>query len=316
MRDAFVRALMREMAENPKTLLVTGDLGFGVLRPVKESWPDRLINAGIAEQSMVGLAAGLAAAGWRVVVYSIGNFPTLRPLEQIRNDCAYHGADVKIVCVGGGFVYGSLGMTHHATEDMAVMRAIPGITCFAPGDPEETEAATRAMFAIRGTCYLRIGRSSEPRIHEKPLEGWQAPAPVLCREGRDLALMSTGGILPEVMRAAELLEEKGLQAEVRSFPCFKPLDEESVRAAVRRFPLIVTVEEHNIIGGFGGAVCEAAAETGAPCRILRMGLRDTFSTVVGNQQYLRHYYGIDGEAIAEKAAAWFNEKGTDTGRNS
>ncbi len=316
MRDAFVRALMREMESSPKTLLVTGDLGFGVLRPVKEAFGDRLINAGIAEQSMVGLAAGLSAAGWKVVVYSIGNFPTLRPLEQIRNDCAYHGADVKIVCVGGGFVYGSLGMTHHATEDMAVMRAIPGITCFAPGDPEEAEAAARAMFALRGPCYLRIGRSSEPRIHEKPLEGWKIPDSVLCREGKDLALFSSGGILPEVMGAAELLEEKGIRAEVRSFPCFKPLDGEAVRAAARRFPLIVTVEEHTVVGGFGGAVCEAAAESPASCRILRLGLEDTFSTVVGDQQYLRKYYGIDREAIAEKAAAWFNEKGTDTGRNS
>ncbi len=316
MRDAFVRALMREMTENPKTVLVTGDLGFGVLRPVKETFPDRLINAGIAEQSMVGLAAGLSAAGWKVVVYSIGNFPTIRPLEQIRNDCAYHGADVKIVCVGGGFVYGSLGMTHHATEDMAVMRAIPGITCFAPGDPAETEAAVRAMFAIKGTCYLRIGRSSEPRIHESPLEGWTPPASVVCREGRDLALFSSGGILPEVMKAAELLKARGLEAEVRSFPCFKPLDAAAVRAAVLRVPLIVTAEEHSVTGGFGSAVCEAAAEIGANCRVRRVGLQDTFSTVVGDQQYLRTYYGMDGEAIAEKAAAWFNEKGTDTGRNS
>ncbi len=307
---------MREMAENPKTLLVTGDLGFGVLRPVKESFPDRLINAGIAEQSMVGLAAGLSAAGWKVVVYSIGNFPTLRPLEQIRNDCAYHNANVKIVCVGGGFVYGSLGMTHHATEDVAVMRAMPGITCFAPGDPAETEAAVRAMFETPGTCYLRIGRSNEPRIHEGPLENWQAPFSIRCREGKDLALFSSGGILPEVMRAAELLSRKGLEAEVRSFPCVKPLDGQAVREAMDRFSLIVTAEEHNIIGGFGSAVCEAAAETGKPCRVRRLGLKDTFSTVVGDQQYLRAHYGIDGEAIAEKAAAWFNEKGTDTGRNS
>ncbi len=131
MRDAFVRALVREMTECPRTVVVTGDLGFGVLRPVWENWPDRILNAGIAEQSMISLYAGLAMTGRKVIVYSIGNFPTIRPLEQIRNDCAYHGADVKIVCVGGGFVYGSLGMSHHATEDLAVMRAIPGVRVFA-----------------------------------------------------------------------------------------------------------------------------------------------------------------------------------------
>ena len=133
MRDTFVRVLADEMAQDPNIVLIIGDLGFGVMKPIWERFPDRIINAGIAEQSMVGLAAGLAATGKTVLVYSIGNFPVMRPLEQIRNDCAYHNANVKIVCVGGGFVYGSLGMSHHATEDMSVMRAIPEITCFTPG---------------------------------------------------------------------------------------------------------------------------------------------------------------------------------------
>ena len=133
MRDRFVRVLVDEMTQDPGIVLIIGDLGFGVMKPVWERFPDRIINAGIAEQGMVSMAAGLAATGKTVLVYSIGNFPTLRPLEQIRNDCAYHGANVKIVCVGGGFVYGSLGMSHHATEDLAVMRALPGVRCYAPG---------------------------------------------------------------------------------------------------------------------------------------------------------------------------------------
>ena len=218
MRDAFVRALMREMAADDRIVLVTGDLGFGVLRPVKEKYPDRLINAGIAEQSMVGLAAGLAMTGRKVVVYSIGNFPTLRPLEQIRNDCAYHGLDVKIVCVGGGFVYGSLGMSHHATEDMAVMRAIPEITCFTPGDPAETEAVVPAMFAAKGTCYLRLGRGNEPHAHEGEIQDWVFPRAIRLREGKDIAILSAGGILVELKRAAEILAEQGTEAEVISFP--------------------------------------------------------------------------------------------------
>ena len=316
MRDAFVRALMREMASNQRTVLVTGDLGFGVLRPVWDTWPDRIFNAGIAEQGMVSLAAGLAATGRRVVVYSIGNFPTLRPLEQIRNDCAYHRLDVKIVCVGGGFVYGSLGMSHHATEDMAVMRAIPGITCFTPGDPEETEAVVPAMFSTEGTCYLRLGRGNEPRAHEGPVTGWRMPASILLKEGKDLALFSAGGILTEVKRAAELLEARGISAEVRSFPCLKPMDEAAVRAAAAAYPLLVTVEEHTILGGFGGAVCEIAAEAGRACRVRRIGLEDTFAAAVGDQGYLRRVYGMDGESIARKAEAWLREKGTDAGRDS
>ena len=205
MRDAFVRVLAEEMERDPRIVLVTGDLGFGVLRPLREKFPERLINAGIAEQGMVSMAAGLAATERTVVVYSIGNFPTLRPLEQIRNDCAYHGAGVKIVCVGGGFVYGSLGMSHHATEDMSVMRAIPEITCFTPGDPEETGWVTREMVRRPGTCYLRLGRGNEPRVHREPVKDWVFPRAVTLREGKDVALLSAGGILTQTFEAAALL---------------------------------------------------------------------------------------------------------------
>ncbi len=317
MRDAFVRALLREMEADGRIVLLTGDLGFGVLRPVRERFPDRILNAGIAEQSMIGLAAGLAATGRKAVVYSIGNFPTLRPLEQIRNDCAYHGLDVKIVCVGGGFVYGSLGMSHHATEDMAVMRAIPEVTCFTPGDPAETEAVVPALFAVKGTCYLRLGRGGEPRAHEEnvPLD-WTFPRAIRLREGKEIALLSAGGILTELKRAAEKLEERGIRAEVWSFPCLKPLDRDRVLELAERYTDLITVEEHNIVGGFGSAVCEIVAETGSRCRVHRVGLNDCFSTEVGCQAYLREIYGMNGDAIAEKAEALVNEKGTDAGRDS
>ena len=301
MRDAFVRALLREMERDPRVVLVTGDLGFGVLRPVKERFPERLINAGIAEQSMVVMAAGLAMTGRKVVVYSIGNFPTLRPLEQIRNDCAYHELDVKIVCVGGGFVYGSLGMSHHATEDMAVMRAIPGITCFAPGDPAETEAVVPEMFARHGTCYLRLGRGNEPRAHEGEIRDWVFPRAIRLREGKDIALLSAGGILTELKRAAEILAEKSVLAEVVSFPCLKPLDRDTLLELAGRYQHLITVEEHTVTGGFGSAVCEAVAEWGLPCRVHRMGLQDQFAVVVGDQKYLRKVYGLDAEAIAKEA---------------
>ena len=307
MRDAFVRVLAAEMERDGRIVLVTGDLGFGVLRPIHESFPDRLINAGIAEQGMVSMAAGLAMAGWTPVVYSIGNFPVLRPLEQIRNDCAYHGADVKIVCVGGGFVYGSLGMSHHATEDMAIMRAIPDVTCFCPGDPAEAEASVREMLRIRGTCYLRLGRSNEQAVHTEPLTGWAFPKAMTVREGTDIAILSSGGILTEAADAAKRLAEKGISAKVVSFPCLKPLDAETVRSLLASFRRIVTVEEHTVTGGFGSAVCEIAAETGSGCRVKRIGLNDCFSSVVGSRDYLRSVYGMDGASIAEKAEAFLKE---------
>ena len=315
MRDAFVKILLEEMAVNDRIVLLTGDLGFGLLRPVREQFPDRLINAGIAEQSMVSLAAGLAMTGRTVLVYSIGNFPTLRPLEQIRNDCAYHDADVKIVCVGGGFVYGSLGMSHHATEDMSVMRAIPGVTCLTPGDPAETMLVTREMLRRKGVCYLRLGRGNEPKVHPELPEDWRLPEALTLRHGTDVAILSAGGILTQTVPAAELLAERGVEAEVVSFPCLKPLDTEKIRELAARFPLLVTVEEHTVVGGFGSAVCETLAAEGFPCRVRRIGLEDCFSSVVGNQQYLREIYGMDSASIAKRTEAWLNEQRTDPGRN-
>ncbi len=304
MRDAFVRALMRAAADDPRLVLITGDLGFGVLKPFWETYPDQFINAGIAEQGMTSLAAGLARTGRTVLTYSIGNFPTLRCLEQIRNDCAYHGADVKIVCVGGGFVYGSLGMSHFATEDMAALRSLPGVSVFTPGDPAEVEAVVPAMLRTPGTCYLRLGRGGEPLLHGGPVTDWTPPRALTLREGADTALLSAGGILTQTVSAAEMLAQRGVSAEVVSFPCLKPIDAEKLTELAGRFAHIVTVEEHTVIGGFGSAVCEVLAELGAPCRVHRIGLNDEYPAVVGTQQYLRGRYGMDAESICRRTLAW------------
>ena len=306
MRDAFTRALMREAAKDPKLTLVTGDLGFGVLKPFWETYPDQFVNAGIAEQGMTGLAAGLAMTGRTVLTYSIGNFPTLRCIEQIRNDCAYHSANVKVVCVGGGFVYGSLGMSHHATEDMAILRALPGVTVFTPGDPHEVEAIVPVMLATPGTCYLRLGRGGEPYLHAGPIEGYTAPKALTLREGTDVALLSAGGILTQTVQAAKILAEQGVSAEVVSFPCLKPIDREKLIELSQRFRHIVTVEEHSIVGGFGSAVCEVIAEEGANCRVHRIGMEDVYSTIVGTQDYLRGEYRMDAKAICERTLSWLN----------
>ncbi|MBQ8311959.1 MAG: transketolase [Clostridia bacterium] len=304
MRDAFTRALMREAASDPRLTLVTGDLGFGVLKPFWETYPDQFINAGIAEQAMTGLAAGLALTGRTVLTYSIGNFPTLRCLEQIRNDCAYHDANVKIVCVGGGFVYGSLGMSHHATEDMAALRALPGVTVFTPGDPHEVEAIVPVMLRTPGTCYLRLGRGGEPCLHEGPLTDWQLPRALTLREGSDVALLSAGGILTQTLAAADLLKEQGVSAEVVSFPCIKPIDTAKIAQLAHRFRHMVTVEEHNIVGGFGSAVSEVLAEMGTPCKLHRIGMPDVYSSIVGTQQYLRSEYQMDDKAICARTLEW------------
>ena len=308
MRDAFVRGLSALAAAHDEVFLVTGDLGYGVLTPYKEAFPNKYLNAGVAEQAMTGIAAGLALEGRTVFTYSIGNFPTLRCLEQIRNDCAYHGANVKIVCVGGGFVYGALGMSHHATEDVAVMRALPGITVFTPGDPYEVEAAMPLVYGTPGVCYLRLGRGSEPRVHPGPVERLTVGRAIPIRPGLEGAIFSSGGILSECAKAAEVLRAEGRDIALYSFPTVKPLDVDLIASVAREVPFIVTAEEHSVVGGFGGAVSETvAAMRGPRAAVERMGLRDCYSAVVGSQQYLRAYYGFDSQSIAGRVRALMEE---------
>lgn len=299
MRNTFVKTLINIAETNKDIYLLTGDLGFGVLTPFMEKFPDRFINAGIAEQNMTGVAAGMAKEGKTVLTYSIGNFPTLRCLEQIRNDCAYHNANVKIVCVGGGFVYGAHGMTHHATEDIAIMRALPEVTVFAPGDLVEAEEITKAMLEQKGTCYLRLGKGGEKRIHDK-IENFEIGKAIKLSEGTDVAIFSTGAILDEAVKVREELQKRGISVSQYSFPIIKPIDESTIIENANKCKLIVTIEEHNITGGLGGAVSEIMAENETIATLLRCGLNDEYTSIVGTQAYLREQYGLSADKILEK----------------
>lgn len=300
MRDTFVRTLV-ELAKNDKSIeLITGDLGFGVLKPFWEQCPDQFTNAGIAEQNMTTVAAGMALEGKNVFTYSIGNFPTLRCLEQIRNDCAYHNANVTVVCVGGGFVYGSLGMSHQATEDMAILRALPNVVVMAPADLVEAEECTKALVKYKGTAYLRLGRGGEKRIHGK-IDNFRIGKAIKVHEGERIAIFSTGAIFEEVIEASEELKRQGYDPTLYTFPTVKPIDKDVIESIAKNYELITTVEEHNIVGGFGSAVAEVIAEMkDKKARLLRIGLNDEYSVRVGNQKYLRQQYGIDASSIAKK----------------
>lgn len=297
MRDTFVKTLIEEAKKNKNIELITGDLGFGVLKPYWEALPDQFTNAGIAEQNMTTVAAGMALEGKTVFTYSIGNFPTLRCLEQIRNDCAYHEANVKIVCVGGGFVYGSLGMSHMATEDIAIMRALPNITVVCPGDLVEAEYATRAIINTPGTCYMRLGRGGEKRIHDK-IEDFRIGKAIKVQEnikdGNDkIAVFSTGAILDEATEACNELIRQGYSIEQYSFHTVKPIDTETIHKCAQECRYIVTVEEHNVIGGLGGAVAEVMAECSNKAKLRRIGIDDEYCGIVGSQKYLRKQFGLE-----------------------
>jgi transketolase len=248
---------------------------------------------------MVAIATGMALEGYTAFTYSIGNFPTLRCLEQLRNDACYHKANVKTVAIGGGFSYGNLGFSHHATEDIAILRSLPGMMVVAPADEWEVEQATAALAAHQGCAYLRLDKSSAPRS-ERPGERFELGRSRRLRDGRALTLIGCGGIVAELMAAAGDLDREGIDCRVISHHTLTPIDAEAVGAAADETGGILTVEEHSVTGGLGGALAEFCLESGPrPRRFRRLGLRDEFATVVGGQEYLRQRYGMGRQAIVQ-----------------
>lgn len=296
MRNAFIETLEAEAAKDKNIWFVTGDLGYSVIEKFARKFPERFLNAGVAEQNMTGIAAGIASTGKTVFTYSIGNFSTLRCLEQIRNDVCYHHHNVKIVAVGGGFQYGALASTHHATEDLAIMRALPNMTVLAPGDRAEAVLATRAAIRHKGPCYLRL--STETTLYEKPPRFTIGKA-IVTRPGNDLTLIATGSMLATALRAADILRTKGLRARVVSMHTLKPLDAAAVRSAAKT-EHVFTIEEHSMLGGLGGAVAEVLAGIASRVTFHRFGIPDTFAKRVGGRDFLRREYGLTPEAIARR----------------
>ena len=225
--------------------------------------------------------------------------PTLRCLEHIRNDVCYHKANVKVVAIGGGFAYGAMGATHHATEDLGIMRTLPGIVVLAPGDPLEARHATRAVVKHAGPCYLRLGKAGEPAVHSGEIE-FSIGKAIRLRDGEDITLISTGSFLQTTVKAAEALATRGIQARVLSMHTLKPLDNAAVLAAARETGAIATLEEHSVVGGLGSAVAEVLAEsqeTHVPFR--RIGLPSAFSPHIGTQEYMQQQHGLDTESVVQ-----------------
>ena len=300
MRDSFIRALTDLAGEDSRVMLVNGDLGFAVLDDFIARFPDNYVNAGIAEQNMTAVACGMALAGARAYTYSIGNFPTLRCLEQLRNDVCHHRADVTAVAVGGGFSYGPLGMSHFATEDLAILRALPEMTVVAPSDPWQAYTLTRQLHAHGGPAYLRLDKSNAG-LNERPVELGKAAT---VRDGGDAVAFASGGVLGEAVAAADRLAGEGIALRVVDVHTIKPFDTEAICAAARACRHVVTIEEHTVVGGLGAAVAEACLEGGVAVRgFRRIGLADLYPSVVGDQAYLRARYGIDADAVVAAVEA-------------
>lgn len=303
MRDAFVRKLTEEAATNPDIMLLVGDLGFGVVAAFGDSYPRQFLNCGVAEQSMVGVAAGMAASGRRPFVYSISNFPTLRPLEQIRNDVCYHGLGVTIVSVGTGLAYGSLGYTHHAVEDISILRSLPGMRVYSPADALECAAAVDEILADPSPAYLRLGKNKEPLMHAAQPD-LSTGAPLLVREGDDVTLLAAGPIVSQALAVAESLSGEGLSVRVLTCPVIKPLNAAAIQAAAEGTVGIVTLEEHTILGGFGSAVLEGFAVNGWRTPILPLGLADAATHINGSQEWIRERAGLATPYVREQVATF------------
>lgn len=295
MRDAFSRGLVRAGRADERVLLLTGDHGYALFDEFRRACPGQFINAGVAEQNMVGVAAGLAKAGFRPVVYGLSAFVPVRVLEQIKLDICYEGLPVLLVGDGAGVVYSSLGSSHQSTEDVAALRALPQMRILSPADAPEMTACLRLGFGADGPVYLRMGKADLGPVHEaEPELAWGR----LCRvRGGDgpLAFLATGSMV----RTALDVAARWPGSAVWSVPSIKPLDERQVADICAAHEALVVLEEHSVYGGLGSAVAEIAT-THAPVRICRVGVQDRFSQYCGSYTYLMEEHGLDARAVTER----------------
>lgn len=292
MRTAFIDTL-RELARiDDRIFLLTADMGYSVFETFRDEFPDRFLNTGIAEQNTIGVAAGLASRGKIVFVYSIIPFVTMRCFEQVRLDLAYNFMNVKLVGVGAGLTYGPLGSSHHALEDIAIMRSLPDMTVLCPGDPIETRELIKRSYEYEGPVYIRLGKNGEPKIHpdETRIEIGKS---ITVLEGNDLALITTSNMLETGKKWVEEWKQDGVNVSLISMPSLKPFDSSTVKNLIDKEIPIITLEEHSVIGGLGSIISQVIATTGKPVKFQQIGINDKFSHVVGGHEFQRKKFMLD-----------------------
>lgn len=308
MRNAFTTALCELARRDPRILFLVSDIGNITFDGFRKEFSDRFLNVGIAEASMIGVSAGLALCGRIPIAYTIASFEIFRAFEQIRDDVCYQNLPVKIVGVGGGLAYGTLGPTHHTMEDIAALRAIPNMTIVCPADPIEARLLAFAVVEHDGPVYIRLAKAGEPNLHagDYPLRIGSA---VQMADGDDAAIIATGVVVGNALKAAERLRAKGVHSRVINMHTLKPLDRDAVLKAAHETGTVITVEEHSLFGGLGGAVAEVLAEDGGgPVRFRRLALADRFCQDYGSQTYLLEQAGLGADAIATAVEAMLARK--------
>lgn len=298
MRNNFIKTLIEEAEKNEKIFLIVGDLGFSVVEEFRDKFPDRFLNIGIAEQNMAGFASGLAKEGFTVFIYSIGNFPTLRALEQIRYNICYHNADVKIVSVGAGYAYGALGASHHATEDIGILRTLPNLKILSPSDPFEAKKLTSYAANNKGPIYLRLGKAGETDLLPNATNNIESGKPRIINEekGNKTAIFATGNIS---LMAKNFVEENSLKSSLYTFPFLSDIDEDHLKSILKKYSKIITLEEHQSNCGFGSLILEKCNNLENSDRsffrpiILRKAIPNLFISEAGNQEFLRKVANLE-----------------------
>ncbi|MCM1106145.1 MAG: transketolase [Blautia sp.] len=299
MRTTFINTLTELSRKDDKVMCVIGDTGFSVFEQYEKEFPERFINVGIAEQNFVSFGAGLAAMGMKPFIYNVVSFMVYRAWEQIELDVCYQENPVVLVGVGGGHAYGTAGPTHHGYFDIALMRELPNMMVFCPADPVEMRAVMYAVYEANRPAYIRIGRSADPVIHQSPVS-FEIGKVIPMREGKDTILLSTGTMVKDALRTADLLEEQGAACAVYSVPSIEPMDVEFIEQLQGKYSCIYTLEEHSIRGGLGSAVEEVLSEKDMrEIRLHKFGFPRTFAPVTGSREYLNALYGLDSENVAK-----------------
>jgi transketolase len=300
-RAAFVEALGGLMDEEERVVLLTADLGYNVLEPLARAHPDRVINVGVAEQNMAGVAAGLAHSGFIPFVYSIATFASLRGYEFIRNGAVVHSLPVRIVGIGGGFEYGSAGISHYALEDLAVMRTQPGMTVVAPADGPQALTALAKTWDLPGPVYYRIGKNDKAAALPELGGRFRVGRAEVLVSGRDVVLLATGSAVSAALDAGRQLAASGVSCGVVAVGCLAPTPRADISALLREASLAITVETHYLAGGLGSLVAEVIAEEGLACRLVRAGVDRVPDKYSGSQPYMERRFGLDADSLLQSA---------------
>lgn len=304
MRNAYIKSLT-DLADNHEEILsLVADNGAIVFDEFRRKFPNRFINFGIAEANMVSVAAGLAACGKIPFAYTIGNFLTMRAFEQIRNDICLQKMNVKLVGIGSGLVYSDLGPTHHPTEDLALMRTLPGMTILTPADPLEAKKATEAAVRINGPVYLRLATGGTPALYDERVYEFSLGKGVTLRDGDDLTIIGHGTIIHEIVKATEELANNGISCRVINIHTLKPIDKDIILQAARQTGVILCVEEHSIEGGLGSVVASILLENlHQQVRFKRLGLDNVFACGYGSYADMKEMNGLSSRHIVDAATA-------------